>query len=472
MFTRTTLSFIIASLLTCSHSVTGQFDHCLRPSGCHGDDCCFNVVSKTGPICDPIPGCAALFPNDCCRNARPVHTDYGIFYGYAIQLDTAFGYEESGQRYLEIWRGIPYARPPTRENNLRFRRPVHLPQGRSKYDATYFRDDCPQPDAGLTAEATVWTTSPHEWARRVPLRQTEGGWHTNNEDCLYMNIYVLNETTSSDGARQPSSRKKLPVLVVFDGMDHLTGTGNRYPGHALAQLGLVVVFVNYRLGPFGYLATDIPPGLDTGSDDSADVVRGNYALWDQVMALKFIRENIHLWLGDKNQVTVLGHGSAAADVALHLLSIRSGRRDPPLFHRAVLLSGADQMEGGFIRNPEEPMAYTVKLAQQVGCDAPSRRQMLDCLRARTASELATAAGQTRIHRPNWRTKPWAPTMDGDFLTADPKSSLGVRSVCSDTADRWPEPQRWVFVGLVLFAHFKQPNIVERNYVLVPRVQRD
>ncbi|VDP91358.1 unnamed protein product [Echinostoma caproni] len=46
--------------------------------------------------------------------------------------------------------------------------------------------------------------------------------------------------------------------------------------------------------------------------------------------------------------------------------------------------------------------------------------MLDCLRARTASELATAAGQTRIHRPNWRTKAWAPTVDGDFIEDDPK----------------------------------------------------
>ncbi|VDP90020.1 unnamed protein product [Echinostoma caproni] len=82
--------------------ITAQFDHCLRPSGCYGDACCFNVVTKTGPICDPIPGCAASFPVDCCRNARPIHTDFGIFYGYAIQLDSAFGYGELGQRYLEV----------------------------------------------------------------------------------------------------------------------------------------------------------------------------------------------------------------------------------------------------------------------------------------------------------------------------------------------------------------------------------
>lgn len=144
--------------------------------------------------------------------------------------------------------------------------------------------------------------SPHEWARRIPLRQTEGGWHTNNEDCLYMNIYTLNETVLSNSARQPSSGKKLPVLIVFDGMDHLTGTANRYPGHALAQLGMVVVFVNYRLGPFGYLATDTQSKWNSQLDHSEDVSPGNYGLWDQVMALEFIRENIHLWLGDKNQV--------------------------------------------------------------------------------------------------------------------------------------------------------------------------
>uniref|UniRef100_A0A183B2R1 COesterase domain-containing protein n=1 Tax=Echinostoma caproni TaxID=27848 RepID=A0A183B2R1_9TREM len=291
---------------------------------------------------------------------------------------------------LQVWRGVPYARPPTRENNLRFRRPVPLTQTSTKYDATYFRTPCAQPDAGLTPDSFDWTKSPHEWAKRVPLRQTEGGWDAESEDCLYMNIYTLNETTPSDGARHSNARKKLPVLVIFDGMDHLTGTGNRYPGHALVQLGLVVVFVNYRLGPFGYLATEVHSDGDWNKDDSPDVARGNYGLWDQLMALEFIQNNIHLWLGDRNQVTVLGHGSGAADVALHMLSKHSGLRQPPLFHRAMLLSGADQMEGGFVRDRDESVAYSVKLAQQLAPQPLRYRLQSRDLSVRSGSRFVTS----------------------------------------------------------------------------------
>lgn len=83
---------------------------------------------------------------------------------------------------------------------------------------------------------------------------------------------------------------------------------------------------------------------------------------------------------------------------------------------------------------------------QVGCDAPLRHQMLDCLRARTASELATAAGETRIRRPYWRTKPWAPTVDGDFLTDDPKllweSGQFAQIPVSQSQNHYPSKTWW------------------------------
>ncbi|VDQ02080.1 unnamed protein product [Trichobilharzia regenti] len=65
------------------------------------------------------------------------------------------------------------------------------------------------------------------------------------------------------------------------------------------------------------------------------------------------------------KITVVGHGSAAADIALHLLSEKSGRRGPPLFHRAILMSGSDQMEGGFVQNVDESEEYAKQFAYQV-----------------------------------------------------------------------------------------------------------
>ncbi|VEL11755.1 unnamed protein product [Protopolystoma xenopodis] len=166
-------------------------------------------------------------------------------------------------------------------------------------------------------------------------------------------------------------------------------------------------------------------------------------------------------------ITLVGQGSGAADVTLHLLSRLSGRRLPrPLFNRVWLMSGSDAMQAGFARQPKEAASYSWQLAHQaryyyfslisscsgsecalgrVGCDViPSAesdkyessynqhraqtghkrinraRDMLACLRSRTADELAAAAGTTRIHRPGWITTAWSPTVDGRFLEDRPE----------------------------------------------------
>ncbi|CAH8585955.1 unnamed protein product [Dicrocoelium dendriticum] len=289
-----------------------------------------------------------------------------------------------------------------------------------KYDATRFRSSCSQPVVNPDAPFTTWSTSPYEWDQRLGLQQTDAQRNATSEDCLYLNIYTINETGSGSSSHYPGPKRRLPILVFLDGLDHLVGSGNRYPGHVLAQMGMVVVTVNYRLGPFGYLATRSHLNGHTWVDDSVNNAHGNYGLWDQVEALKFIRNNAAKFFGDPDEITLVGHGSAAADVALHLLSKHSARRTPPLFQRAILISGSDQMEGGFARHPDESAAYAAELAHQVGCDTSTDRLMLECLRARPAPELATAAGQTRIHRPNWMTKAWSPTQDGDFINDMPE----------------------------------------------------
>uniref|UniRef100_A0A5K4F3Y5 COesterase domain-containing protein n=1 Tax=Schistosoma mansoni TaxID=6183 RepID=A0A5K4F3Y5_SCHMA len=404
-----------------------QLNYCLKPIGCYHNECCFNIISKTGPICDPIPGCVNDFQPDCCKNSRSIHTDYGIMYGYAISLDNEYGYQENGKRYLQIWKGIPYAQPPTQKNNLRFRRPIPPILSNQKYDATYFRSACSQPS--LSSSRTSfheWSKYSYEWFQRFTFEPIHKESSIYNEDCLYLNIYNLYETdTTYLNDNNSNNNKRYPIIVFFHSYDHLIGSVNYYPGHVLAQLGLVVITVNYRLGPFGYLAINKPyshENINTNdnNDDEEEIIMGNYGLWDQIRALEFIHEHADKFLGDPNQITVIGHGSAAADVALHLLSEKSGRRNPPLFHRVILMSGSDQMEGGFVQNANESEAYAKQLAYQVGCDVSSKRSMINCLRSRTSTEISNAAAKTRIHRPNWLTKPWAPTLDYDFIMNTPK----------------------------------------------------
>ncbi|KAK4468581.1 hypothetical protein MN116_007774 [Schistosoma mekongi] len=422
---------IITVITQCFQYITmNPFNYCLMQSNeCDHDDCCLNILPKTGPICDPIPGCAAYFQPECCRNTRPVHTDYGIMYGYAISLDNEYGYQENSKRYIQIWKGIPYAHPPTQKNNLRFHRPIPPIFSTEKYDATYFRSSCSQPNLLLNSYNSLndQLKYPHIWYKHLSFEQITNEANNINEDCLYLNIYNLYETDtlvtkSITNNNNNNNMKRYPILVFFHGFDHLIGSANSYPGHVLAQLGIVVITVNYRLGPFGYLSTNIPlseNNRNINNNDNDDELMGNYALWDQIRALEFIKEHADKFLGDPNQITVIGHGSAAGDIALHLLSEKSGRRKPPLFHRVILMSGSDQMEGGFIKHVNESAEYARQLAHQVGCDVSSKRSMIKCLRSRTATELSNAASKTRIHRPNWLTRPWAPTLDYDFIMNTP-----------------------------------------------------
>src|SRR6185437_15707498 len=102
-------------------------------------------------------------------------------------------------------------------------------------------------------------------------------------------------------------------------------------GPPFAQLGLVVVTANYRLGPFGFLAL---PALE----DSEHHASGNYGLMDQMQALKWVKENIRALGGDPNQITVMGQSSGAVDICLMMASpLANG-----LFQRAILESGECQ----------------------------------------------------------------------------------------------------------------------------------
>ncbi|MBN3583638.1 carboxylesterase family protein [Algoriphagus aestuarii] len=127
-----------------------------------------------------------------------------------------------------------------------------------------------------------------------------------SEDCLYLNVWT------------PADRntKNLPVLVYFYGGGFVAGDGSepRYNGEAMAQKGIVVVTVNYRLNIFGFFAH---PGLSTEAPYQAS---GNYGLLDQMASLKWVNENIEAFGGDPSKVTIAGESAGSISVSYQMAS--------------------------------------------------------------------------------------------------------------------------------------------------------
>jgi len=205
------------------------------------------------------------------------------------------GTMEGGMR---IFRGIPYAQPPVGE--LRWRPPVPLKKWSGVRPAADFGAACFQPVSKI---ASVYTP-----AAPLPM----------SEDCLTLNVWA------------PAHAAKAPVFVWIHGGALATGSSREqmYDGRKLAERGMVVVSINYRLGVLGWLAH---PEL---SAENSDHLSGNYGLMDQIAALRWIKDNIRSFGGDPSNVTIAGESAGA-------LSVMFLMESPPaqgLFHKAIAQS--------------------------------------------------------------------------------------------------------------------------------------
>ncbi|HWA85919.1 MAG TPA: carboxylesterase family protein, partial [Opitutus sp.] len=245
---------------------------------------------------------------------------------------------------ITVFKGIPYAAPPT--GALRWRPPAPpLPWSGVR------RADTFGPSA---MQADVRSFGP--WTGEYMFRNNV------SEDCLTLNVWTP--------ARNSGERHA--VFVWIHGGAYFSGSGEvlLYDGEGLAQKGVVVVTINYRLGVFGFLAH---PGLTAESPHHAS---GNYGLMDQIAALRWVRENIAAFGGDPHRITVGGQ-SAGADAVLHLLVSPEARG---LFDRAIAQSGPWRHSAN---DPTlaEAEAEGAKFAAAIG--APSLAE----LRALPAAEL-------------------------------------------------------------------------------------
>ncbi len=220
---------------------------------------------------------------------NPVVTEYGTVRGAA-------------EKDLTVYRGIPFAAPPI--GDLRWRPP--------------------QPAANWEGvrEATTFAPDPY---------QGDGKGNV-SEDCLYLNVWT--PAKSADAA--------LPVLVWIYGGGFSFGSTSTptHNGEHLARKGVVLVSINYRVGPLGFLAH---PEL---SAESPHHLSGNYGLQDQIAGLKWVQKNIAAFGGDPHKVTIFGESAGGISVSMLCASPAA----KGLFRGAISQSG-----GSF--GPPRPTTY-------------------------------------------------------------------------------------------------------------------
>src|SRR5262245_2547741 len=302
------------------------------------------------------------------------------------------GFERDG---VLAFRGIPYARPPV--GALRFGAPEREEPWVGVRSAREFGSSAPQRPLAL------------------PLPGMDVG--ACDEDCLFLNV----TTPALGGGRRP-------VLVWIHGGGFVIGSGSQplYDGAALAARGdVVVVTINYRLGPLGFLyLRELCPDLEGAA--------GNAGLRDQVAALEWVRENAAAFGGDPGQVAIFGESAGGMSVAT-LLGMPSARG---LFARAIAQSGAahnvhsretaTRVAEELLAELELPRARAARALRELPPD-----KLLD-LHQQTVLRLGSSAGML----------PFQPLVDGESLPGQPLEALrdghsaGVELLIGTTRDEW------------------------------------
>lgn len=297
-------------------------------------------------------------------NPLIVHTTHG-----AVR-----GLEQDG---VHAWRGIPYAAAPT--GLLRWAPPQARARWSGTRDATGFGPRAPQ---AVPAE----------------LVPPGGGIETDDgtpfdEDCLRINVCAPADPPAGG----------LPVLVWVHGGGFHFGSGANVigDGAALARSGIVVVTLNYRLGALGFL--DLAGALGAAYASS-----GNCGLLDQIAALRWVRDNIGLFGGDRRRVTIAGV-SAGAKSVLALMASPAARG---LFARAISQSGGDHV----VHRPEST-ALADRLLRLLDIDEPTPER----LAAVPTSDVLAA--QWEISSGVQATWTWRPLVDGQVLPSTPTQLL-------------------------------------------------
>lgn len=201
-------------------------------------------------------------------------------------------------------------------------------------------------------------------------------------------------------------KNPLPVLVWIHGGQYAEGSGGEYDAHDLVKQGIIVVTINYRLGPYGFMCLDDP------------TAPGNQGLKDQYAALRWIRNNIGAFGGNPYNVTIGGQGAGASSVLLHLYSDKE-----KLFNKAIVESGTPQSEGMFVNGDADA---ALKLSEHLGLNTTDTQEALAFLISSSPHLVTAAAADIGLKLGPCKEKSFSSVEN--FVEADPFSLSNERKV--------------------------------------------
>ncbi|XP_065225803.1 esterase FE4-like isoform X2 [Planococcus citri] len=233
--------------------------------------------------------------------------------------------------------GIPYAEPPI--GDLRFKPPVEAKNWHGVFKANKEGGQCYQTTFEKTA---VYGT----------------------EDCLYLNVFI---------PEWPDNETKRAVMLNVHGGGFCSFSGSPLTSSAdhLMNYDVILVTFNYRLHVLGFLNLGLPE------------CAGNMGLKDQLIAFRWVKENIEYFGGDPNNITLFGQSAGASSIHLHMMSPLSH----DLFHKCILQSGSALSSWSFSDSPEE---RAFELGRILGFHGNDKRELLEFLKSTPVRDLSMA----------------------------------------------------------------------------------
>ncbi|XP_059081080.1 acetylcholinesterase-like isoform X2 [Tigriopus californicus] len=317
----------------------------------------------------------------CCHTATAyisddlvVETNKGKIRGVTLKSAT--------NKDVDVWYGIPYAQPPL--GNLRFRHPRPIDAWSGIKETTKLPNSCIQ----IYDTAFPGFYGSEMWNANTPI----------SEDCLYINVAVP----------KPHPKNSAVLVWVFGGGFYSgSSTLDVYDMRVLAsEENIILVSFQYRVASLGFLFFD------------TEDVPGNAAMFDQIMALQWIKDNIAHFGGNPDNITLFGESAGATSVSLHLLSPLSRN----LFSQVIMQSASALVPWGIITK-EESLIRGLRLAELMNCphDRLDLRATIECLRQKNATEMVNKEWDGIVF--GICEFPFVPIIDGSFLDETPQTAV-------------------------------------------------
>ncbi len=303
-----------------------------------------------------------------------------------------------------VYRGIRYATAD------RFCYPKQVTHWEGTYDASKFGNCSYQPRAFYDEEEVVEKAFYYNEFRK-------GEHYTYSDDCQFLNIWV------------PNGAVDVPVLFYIHGGGFTGGCGHEkhFEGEAWCKKGVIVVTINYRLGPIGFLCH---PWLKEESGHT-----GNYGIYDQITALKWVHDNIAAFGGSPDKITIMGQSAGAMSVQHLVLSpLTEG-----LFQSAIMLScgGVSKVMNPGSKTVEDNYPFWENVVKECGVSSVEELRNLD-------AEKLFATYQEVKKESKGAMMPCSPCNDGILLTETGMESLAAGHqkkmpyiICSTSEDVMP-----------------------------------